>query len=117
MTKERDNIIQNRNRLKLQFETLFTEIEQILFKHDPVGIAFVGHENVADNRDEYAPEVGTILPRLNTARSADDVTDIVYEEFISWFGDRETAGPKAKYEALSVDICAAWNRNETTPQE
>jgi len=110
MTRERDEIVQNRNQLKSQFGQLFTEVEQILFSHDPIGIAFVGDENVADNPDEYEPEVGTILPRLRTANTAADVTDIVYEEFIRWFDDEETVGPKAKYKALSGEIWVAWNR-------
>jgi hypothetical protein len=110
MTEERDEIVQNRNQMKSEFGHLFTEVEQILFSHDPIGIAFVGDKNVADNPDEYAPEVGTILPRLRHANSADDVTDIVYEEFIRWFDDVETAGPKAGYKTLSVEIWLAWNR-------
>lgn len=102
--------VQNHNRVKLQFGQLFTEVEQILFNHDPIGIAFIGDENVADNPDEYAPEVGTILPRLRTAKSAADVTDIVYEEFIHWFDDEETAGAKVIYKALSAEIWEAWKR-------
>jgi len=102
MTKGRDEIIQNRKRLKRQFGLLFTEVEQILIKHDPIGIAYVD--------DEYSPEVGTILPRLGDANTATDVTDIVYEEFVRWFDDEKTVGPKAKYHALSADIWAAWNR-------
>jgi hypothetical protein len=117
MTTERDKLIQDRNRLKSQFGQLFTEIEQILFRHDPIGIAFVDNENVADNPDEYAPEVGTILPRLATAKSATDVTDIVYEEFTHWFDDKETAGSKAKYKALSTEIWAAWNRFKTAQKK
>ena len=110
MTTERDEIVQNHNRLKSQFGQLFTEVEQILFSHDPIEIACVGDENVVDNPDEYAPEVGTILPRLGTASTAADVTDIVYEEFKRWFDDEETVGPKARYEALSGEIWVAWNR-------
>lgn len=110
MTKDEDATVQNRNRVKLQFGQLFTDVEQILFDHDPIEIAFIGDENVADNPDEYAPEVGTILPRLKTAKSAADVTDIVYEEFKRWFDDEETVGPKARYFALSVEIWQAWSR-------
>ena len=81
MTHERDEIIRNRSRLKAEYGQLYTDIEQILFRHDPIGIAYEGHDSVEDNPDEYAPEVETILPRLRTANSADDVADIVYEEF------------------------------------
>ena len=117
MAKGRDEIVQNRNQLKSQYGQLFTEVEQILFNHDPIGIAYVDDENVADNRDEYAPEVGTILPRLRTAKTAVDVTDIVYEEFKRWFGDEETVGSKARYKALSDEIWHAWNRFKSTIPE
>lgn len=104
MTAERDKIIPNCDRMNLQLKGLFTEAEQALFKHDPIGIAYIDHGTVADNPDEYAPEIGTILPRLATTKSADEVTDIVYEEFLRWFNDEETVGPKIKYEALSAEI-------------
>ena len=130
MTSEHDRIIQNRKRLKSQYGQLYTEVEQILFRYDPIGIAFVGCEDVAENPDEYAPEVETILPKLDTANSAEDVTDIVYEEFLHWFGleetddedmdgdgvgeeeltDEDLVGPKAAYADLSAEIWEAWNR-------
>ena len=110
MNRDRDEIIRNRNRLKTQFGGLFAEVEEILFRHDPIGIAFIGDNNVAENPDEYAPEVETILPRLGEAHTAVDVTDIVYEEFVHWFGDEKTVGPKAKYQAIGADIWAAWER-------
>ena len=130
MTSERDKIIQHRNRLKFRFGQLFTEVEQILFRHDPMEIAFVDHDDVAENPDEYAPEVETIIPRLDTANSAEDVADIVYEEFLHWFGleetddedvdgdgvgeeeltDEDLVGPKAAYADLSAEIWAAWIR-------
>ena len=110
MMTERDEIIQKRNKLKEEFGQLFTEVEQILFNHDPAEIAFVDQESVAENPDEYAPEVETILPRLSKAKSALDVTDIVYEEFKKWFDDEETVGSKSKYHSLSVEIWAAWKR-------
>ncbi len=117
MTIERNEIIENRMRLKSQFGPFFTEVEQILFRHDPIGIAFVDDENVRDNPDEYATEVGTILPRLKTAKSAADVTDIVYEEFTRWFDDEETLGPKAKYRSLSDEIWQVWKKYRDAQSE
>ena len=108
MSDERDKFTQRQNRLIAHFKQLFREVEQILFKFDPIGIAFVGHDKVADNPDEYSPEVGTILPRLSDANSPDDVTQIVYEEFGHWFGVDEI-GPKEKYVDLSNEIWLAWN--------
>jgi hypothetical protein len=110
MTTDRDKIERDRNQLKSQFRGLFEQVEEILFRHDPVGIAFVDDENVADNPDEYAPEVEAILPRLKTAAAADEVTDIVYEEFLRFFDGEENVGPKGAYEALSQEIWMAWKR-------
>jgi hypothetical protein len=110
MTTDREKIAAERSLLKSQFKGLFDEVEEILFRHDPIGIAFVDSEGVADNPDEYAPEVGTILPRLNTATSTGDVADIVHAEFCRWFDGDETAGPKENYEAASEEIWTAWKR-------
>ena len=79
------------------------EVEEILFRHDPIGI------NFEDNRDEYDPEVDTILPRLKEARDADDVQSIVYEEFVRWF-DEKIAGKKSNvvYKNISLEIWEAW---------
>lgn len=110
MTTDRDKIERDRNRLKSQFKGLFEQVEEILFRHDPVGIAFVDDESVADNPDEYAPEVEAILPRLRAAKSAKHVADIVYEEFLRFFDGEENAGPKESYEAASEEIWVAWKR-------
>ncbi len=111
MSNERDEIRRQRKELRARYGALFSEVEQILFKHDPMEIAFSDSAIVAENSDEYAPEVGTILPRLNKAGSVSDVTDIVYEEFQVWFGDElEMIGPKAAYQSIAADIWAAWTR-------
>ena len=58
MSRDRDEILADRQRLKAEYGRLFHEVQALLFRHDPIGI------NFEDNVDEYAPEVGTILPRL-----------------------------------------------------
>lgn len=70
----------SRSETKAKYGMLFNEVEEILFRHDPMGI------NFGDNTDEYATEVGTILPRLVEARSESDVQRIIQEEFLRWFG-------------------------------
>ncbi len=62
------------------YRELYREIEEILFRCDPIGI------NFDENIDEYDPEVGTILPRLKGTRSEADVLNIIYEEFMRWSG-------------------------------
>lgn len=85
-----DEIRQKRADLKRAYGEAYARLSDILFSEDPIGINFV------ENTDEYEPEVGTILPRLRDTRSADDVRQIVHEEFVKWF-DASTSGPPEKY--------------------
>lgn len=73
------------------------ELEQLLCRHDPVGIA--GDTPV----DEYRPEAESILPRLGEATGVDDVQRILHEEFTSWF-TAEVAGPAEAYADAAREI-------------
>ncbi len=91
---------QNRRRraeLRHRYGAAYELVSDILFTEDPVGI------NFEENTDEYEPEVCTILPRLGSCRSADDVTRVVHEEFVKWF-DASTAGPTERYNAVAKRI-------------
>ncbi len=94
---------EKRLRLKSKYKELYSAVEAILFKHDPIRI------NLGGNTDEYDPEVGTILPRLKNANSESDVADIVYEEFVRWFGPN-IAGDKAHpvYKRIASEVWTAW---------
>ena len=65
------------------YKRLHSEIEEILFCHDLVGISS------GENRDEYDPEVATILHRLKNADSQFAVEEIIFEEFVHWFGKKQ----------------------------
>jgi len=90
-----------REAIRRQYGTLFTSISDVLFKADPAGI------NFDINTDEYEPEAGTIIPRLGSAKSAEDVQVIVYEELCHWFGPI-IAGPSEKYASVSAEIWELW---------
>jgi hypothetical protein len=68
-----------RDAIKREYGTLFVSISAALFEADPVGI------NFDVNTDEYEPETATIIPRLGSAKSTQDVQAIVYDEFCRWF--------------------------------
>jgi hypothetical protein len=87
--------------VKAEFGPLFREVSAILFHHDPM------HVNAGFNSDEYNPEVGTLLPRLKQCRSAQEVQEVVYEEFEQWFG---IPGEQEKYRRPSQEIWSAWQR-------
>lgn len=96
MDKTRDEHLQQREKYKKLFESTAA----LLFRHDPVGMAF------EHNKDEYLPEAGTILPRLNGCQSEADVLPIVYEEFLHWFGN--AAGTRERYVEIASEIWDLW---------
>ena len=78
-------------------------VGEVLHRHDPIGIAF------GDNEDKYAPEAGTIVPRLRGVTSVDAVRQVVHEEFVRWF-DADTAGPVENWSAIAEDVWVLLNR-------
>ena len=56
------------------YRKLHSEIEEILFRCDPIGISS------KENKHKYDPEVETIIPRLKEAKSESDVHKIICEE-------------------------------------
>lgn len=71
---------EDKKALRRKYAGLYEEVEAILFRYDPAGI------NLEENRDEYDPEVSTILPRAWRAASHDEVQRIMREEFERWLG-------------------------------
>jgi hypothetical protein len=102
LTKEQ--IDNEKKKLKEKYGKLFDSTAQILFKHDPIEI------NFNHNTDEYEPEARTILPKLKDCHSSEDVLNIVYEEFCHWFGS-ETAGVKQNYEKIADEVWNLWKQN------
>lgn len=78
-------------------------IEELLFRHDPIGINF-GH-----NTDEYRSEAEVITIRLPEAATVHDLQRIIHEEFVRWF-DASAAGPVECYDAITRDI---WHISRT----
>jgi hypothetical protein len=93
----RADIERERAELRDRFGDSYRKLEALLFEEDPIGI------NFDDNTDEYDPEVQTILPRLSSCATADDVQSVVHEEFCRWF-DTEIAGARSRYKRISVRI-------------
>jgi hypothetical protein len=93
-----------RRMLAKTYGDLFADVARIMQASDPMQLIAIGAPD-----DEYEPEIGTVLPRLKEATSSLDVRRIVHEEFSRWFGD-DMAGTESEYEAVSVEIWAAWQR-------
>ncbi|MFA6561407.1 MAG: hypothetical protein WCV00_05815 [Verrucomicrobiia bacterium] len=103
MSRTREEIVEERRLLRAEYRELFDEVSALLFRHDPVGISF------ETNDDEYEPEVGTILPRLRSCSSVDDVRRVVHEEFVRWF-DTDIAGSQEHYAKIATEIWERWQR-------
>ena len=101
MPRTREQILEERRQLKIEYGELFDSITVLLFRHDPIGI------NFEDSANEYAPETGTILPRLRTCESSTDVLRLVHEEFCRWFGS-ETAGSAGRYAQIADETWQLW---------
>ena len=102
MPRTREEILQERRRLRAEYGQLFDSVAALLFRHDPIGIAF---EN--ENTDEYEPETGTILPRLRGCESVSDARRVIHEEFVRWF-DVGNAGPEERYSEIASEIWQMW---------
>ena len=104
-----ENRPEDRARLRREYGTLYDVVAEILFRHDPVGI------NFETNTYEYEPEVDTILPRLRDCRSVEDVTEVVQQEFVYWFGE-EIAGPKEGFREAAEEIWRVWSLRSDSPR-
>jgi hypothetical protein len=108
MPRTRDEILRERRQLRAQYGILFDSVAALLFRYDPIGIAF---DN--ENTDEYEPEAGTILPRLRSCESPDDALRAIHEEFVRWF-DADTAGPVDRYAEIASEIWQLWQTHRLT---
>jgi hypothetical protein len=104
MTRTREQIREERRQLRAEYGEMFDALAALLFRADPIGISF---DN--ENRDEYEPEAGTILPRLKTCESAEGVLRVVHEEFVRWF-EADTAGPQERYQSIALEIWQLWKQ-------
>ena|ERR1041385_9286909 len=102
----REQILEERRRLKAEYGQLYDAAAALLFRHDPIAI------NYETNSDEYEPEVRTILPRLHTCHSDFDVTRVVHEEFVRWFST-EDAGSIERYEQIGKELWELWLHRKT----
>jgi hypothetical protein len=84
--------------MDIRYQDLVAAVERAINEADPIGLLAVGAPS-----DEYAPEIGTIIPLLANAHRPDDVTGVLHGEFLRWFGEG-TAGPRQAYEAPARQI-------------
>jgi hypothetical protein len=91
-------------RLQLEEPTLYAWLLALLSRYDPIGLSAMGAPD-----DEYAPEVGTILPRLQELERVGKCTEgavraVLHEEFVHWLGS-STARDEAYYSQIAREVC------------
>ena len=90
--------------LQTRYRRLYDELLEILVHVDPVCV------HSADPSD-FVPEAASILARLNEARVAEDVEEIVFEELRRWYGHRRLATlDPDRLADTTIAICMVWNR-------
>ena len=82
-------------------QALVAAVERAIDDADPIGLLEGGAP-----ANEYGPEIGTIVPRVMNAQSVEEVTTVLQEEFLRWFGE-DTAGPRHAYGAPAGKIWKA----------
>lgn len=92
---------------KAHFEALRCEITRALNEADPIGLIEGGAP-----LDEYAPEIGTILPRLKEASTEQTLRRIIHEEFSRWFGV-DIAGSEERYDQAAKRIWSVLSSEST----
>ena len=91
----------SKDAMKARYQSLVAGVERPINQADPIGLLKGGAP-----ADEYGPEIGTIVPRVVNAQSIEEVTTVLHEEFVRWFG-KDTAGPRHPYEAPAGKIWEA----------
>ena len=92
-----------------EYENLRNSITKILAKYNPIGIAD------ESNPVEYDLEAKTILRKLDRCNSVEDTTNIVYQDFKSWFAPANI-GEKSEYVKISKEIWNLWNSSKIYKQ-
>jgi hypothetical protein len=87
--------------LRATYGSLYDRLIQILYIADLAVISYFA-------RDEYEPEVTTILPRLPEATSAAEVERIIREEFAYWFYDGINDDDPERFAWAACTIWQVW---------
>lgn len=90
---------QKRETTKVRYTGIFDEATALFLRVDPARI------NFEINAEEYEPEVGTVLPRLEGAASVDDVRRILKQELDRWFG---RSYEPSRLDQLASELWPPW---------
>jgi hypothetical protein len=100
---QEERIGQERARIQQAHGELGLLVLDILANHDPLRIVCEA------NPTEYEPVVRTILPRLQSARCAEDTQRIAQEEVVHWLGEAKV-GRELAYVSVGKDLWETTKR-------
>jgi hypothetical protein len=99
MTNQDPFLRLNQDSVIKQYGERFFMLRKIINKHDPIGLIKIGAPE-----DEYDAEVATIIVQLYDKKTETEILELVYTEFLRWFNEESTTGPKAAYKELAQEI-------------
>src|SRR5207245_11548943 len=102
----REEILRLRNTVRQEFGSLYDRSLRILSTSDPIGLLSLPGISPEDSRDEYAPDVETILLRLREADSRKALRRIVCQEFQHGFS-LKLVRPRSRYEMVADGMWTA----------
>ena len=91
---------------KEMYGELFYQLRELVNKHDPVELLDLGCPV-----DEYESEVKTIILKLDSNMSEEQIFDLIWNEYTMWFGDPPRADRRYRFENLAKDI-HKWVRDK-----
>lgn len=103
--KERDFEEDKTEKIKKENPELFSKMTEIVNRYDPVGLLKIAPP------DEYETEICAVIPYLKECNSEDDVSDLMYGVFYSYFvphseadSIRQIIGDRSVYEQMAEEI-------------
>ena len=96
--------ISRRHLFRRELRPLHSAVSMAIATLDPIRFLELGAPG-----DEYAQEVDTILPRLTSATSHEEVRAIIHDVFAVKFG-KDIAGDVERYDEAATAVWAAMTR-------
>jgi hypothetical protein len=90
--------------LQKEYGRFYRAVSDILFRHNPMELD--GKRNTGD----YDTEVDLLLSRIGEASNPDGLRDLLFEVFLTDFGE-ENCGGKERYDAAASEIWKAYERH------
>ncbi len=84
--------------LKKNYRIRYSNVREILNNEDPIGLQAAGCP-----KDEYDPEISSILPKIDSCNTVEEMQEMIHKEFVSLFDD-STAGPVERYKKIAEQI-------------